>query len=181
MSCQDVTIQANLTPIGKYQLKEFTSIAFLNEKDLICASKDGRIFQIDPKNYDIKRSFFLHSSWISTIFINEKYFVTGSYDMNIMLAYSDEVYDYSKQPKFSKFSEHHDYILTVSICDNILISSSSEPLILLSTIVDKNIKSIKVIHLSNSVHTIFCHSDSEILFGTTDGKLLSSLMLECDE
>lgn len=174
MSCQEVAIHANLTPIGQFQLKEFTSIAFLNGKDLICASKDGRIFQIDSATYDIKRSFFLHSSWISSIFLNERYFVTGSYDKNIMLTYSDEIYDYSQNPKFSRFSEHNDYILAISICNNILVSSSSEPLILLSTIDDKEIKSFRSIRLSNSVHSIFCQPDSEILFGTTDGKLLSS-------
>lgn len=172
MSCQDATIHACLTPIGKYQLKEFTSIIFLDGKDLICASKDGRIFQYDTKNYEIKRTFFLHSSWISAVFLNEKYFITGSYDMNVMVTTSNEIYDYSKPPNFSKFSEHNDYILAVAACGDILISSSSEPLILLSKIEDNKIQTFKSICLSNSVHTIFCNSDNEMLFGTTDGKLL---------
>ncbi|KAK8900417.1 hypothetical protein M9Y10_002744 [Tritrichomonas musculus] len=174
MLCQDVTIHANITPISKFQLKEFSSINFLGDKDLICSSKDGRIFQIDAQTYEIKRSLSLHSSWISAVFLDDKYFVTGSYDMNIMLTYSEEIFDYSQEPKFSKFSEHSDYILAVSICGNTLISSSSEPLILLSTINEKNVKSFRAIHLNNSVHTIFSHSDGEIIFGTTDGKLLSS-------
>ncbi|OHS99159.1 hypothetical protein TRFO_34478 [Tritrichomonas foetus] len=164
----DVSVHAQITPFDAFQMKPFSCILIHNGKsskstsnsesnnyDLICSSNDGRVFIFDGKNYTTKRSIMLHASWISTMCISEKYFASASFDTTVAVTTVNELFDLENIPNFVRFNEHTDYVLAVAIAnEDTLITSSSEPRILISTISGTTIQSYRSINLVNSAHCL---------------------------
>ena len=171
MNSQEIYLHAQITPVDDFQMKPFSSM-IIDGKNLICASNDGRIFQFDIDTYDFQRSISVHSSWIPTMFLSDDYFATGSYDTSIMITTKKDIFNFDQTPDFVRFDEHVDYILSICISKDLLISASSEPKILISRIGSggKCVKTLQTISLENSIHSML-PIDNSVLLGANNGSL----------
>ena len=168
------TLQIFLAEPGKNHLKPFSNLKTY-QNTLFATSNDGRLFQLDPNNYTIKNSFELHNSWISSIAITNDYLVTASYDASVSLFKSNEILTNSN-PKFITQTLHNDYILACSLSGKTLVTASSEPLILISTISDSSETIIQPLQcsapLSCSCHALYSDEKNPYVFcGFSDGSL----------
>ncbi|EAX88246.1 hypothetical protein TVAG_318370 [Trichomonas vaginalis G3] len=160
-------LQINLPEEGEHQLRPFQSM--VEDVDLFCGSRDGRLFQLDPLNYKIKKTISLHNSWISSVQATPDFIVTSSYDGSIALIPKEEIIN-SDEPKFTQKFVHNDYILSMTVKDSTIFTSSSEPKISKFKITESGLKHYASIHTETSAHCIK-YLDNLLLIGEANGKI----------
>ena len=168
------TLQIILSEYGKNHMKPFSNL-IIHENNFFGTSNDGRLFQINPQNYEILASYELHNSWISSIDVSDNYLLTSSYDGYVSLFLTNEIIK-NHNSKFIKQNLHNDYILSCSLIKNNIITASSEPSLLISTINSSKSNEIQQIHtfqnLSCSCHSLCSDANNSIVYcGFSDGSL----------
>lgn len=160
-------LQINLPELGEHQMRPFQSLCL--DGDLYCGSRDGRLFVVDPGNYQIKNTINLHNSWISSVQSTPQYIVTCSYDGSVAAIPKENLQNLQESNIIQRYL-HNDYILSMCINDHTLYTASSEAKLATFKITDSNIHNISSIHTETSVHCVK-YSDNLVIAGEANGSI----------
>jgi len=140
------------------------------DNTLVCGCRDGSLYIKAADSFENVKKYDIHHSWITSIDLNNIGMVSGSYDMTIKFCSSDSFFNLDKDPIFLTQNAHKDYIFSVSLNENRVLSSSSDQSIIISEICSTSIRSLRTISTNNSIYCSKLIGDEGFL-GSANGNL----------
>jgi WD40 repeat protein len=102
--------------------------------------------------------------------LSDQYFASGSFDSSIKVTTSASLFDFETAPEFVSFNEHTDYILSLVISGDFLLSAASDSTIRFSLIRKGAVQLIRKVSVEISVHCLFV-MDHTVFLGFADGRI----------